>query len=51
MLKKILKRLNFFKKNEEEDQLKKCKVADKSKEIDKKDKNKSNTPDDIYPLW
>ena len=48
MLKKILKRLNFFKKNEEEDQLKKGKVADKSKEIEKKDKNKSKSDRCIY---
>ncbi len=51
MLKKILKKLNFLKKTDEENQLKKDKVADKSKNIEKKDQNKSNTPDDIYPLW
>lgn len=50
MLKKLLKKLSFLKKTDEENQLKKDKLADKSN-TEKKKQNKSNTPDDIYPLW
>ena len=51
MFKKILKRLNLFKKNELSTQHEKDKDTNKNKIEEKKAKNKSNTTDDIYPLW
>lgn len=52
MLKKILQKLGFFKKNDNElnDSKSKTKENLKKKE-EKKDNKNSNTPDDIYPLW
>ena len=52
MLKKILKKLGFIKDKGDE------KHTDKNQEQNndlnqntKKEKDNSNTPDDIYPLW
>lgn len=52
MLKKILKKLGFIKENKNENIF--DEKQDQNEDINnnkKKDKDNSNTPDDIYPLW
>ncbi len=52
MLKKILQKLGFFKKNDDELNEGKSKTKENlEKKEEKKDNKNSNTPDDIYPLW
>jgi len=51
MLKKILQKLGFLKKKDEELNDGESKTEKNLKKEKKKDNKNSNTPDDIYPLW
>ena len=51
MLKKILQKLGFLKKKDEELNDGESKTEKNLKKEEKKDNKNSNTPDDIYPLW
>ena len=51
MLKKILEKIGFIKKNKEEFKKDNQHSDTELKKEREKDNKDSNTPDDIYPLW